>query len=145
MKIEKRISLKASLNCDLWFNSEDARLLEPPFCHNALLFVRVSLGRVREEQVENTWSVWYAPLATAATRAPYAIYLKYRLRKKQNQGRTKSLRRHLIARNRIHYKDFTMNDYMNKITTRILPQSWLLLRSSDVVFHARFPCQLGRP
>jgi hypothetical protein len=145
MKIEKRISLKASLNCGLLSDSEDARLLEPPFCHNALLFVRVSLGRVREEQVENTWSGWYAPLATVAIIAPYAIYIKYRLRKKQNQGRTKSSRRHLIARNRIHYKDFTMNDYMNKITTGILPRSWSLLRSSDVVFHARFPHRLGRP
>jgi hypothetical protein len=88
MKIEKRISLKASLNCGLLSDSEDTHLLEPPFCHNALLFVRVSLRRVREEQVENTWSVRYAPLATAATRAHYAIYLKYRLGKKQNQGRT---------------------------------------------------------
>jgi hypothetical protein len=144
MKIEKRISLKESLNCGLRSNSEDAHLLEPPFCHNTLLFVRVSLGRVWEEQVENTWLVRYAPLATVATRAPYAIYLKYRLGKKQNQGRTKSSRRHLIARNRIHYKNFTMNDYMNKITTGILPRSWSLLRSSDVVFHARFPRQLGR-
>jgi hypothetical protein len=66
--------------------------------------VRVSLARVREEQVENTWSVQYAPLVTAATRAPYAIYLMYRLGKKQNQGRKKSSRRHLITRNRIHYK-----------------------------------------
>jgi hypothetical protein len=144
MKIEKRISLKASLNRGLRSDSEDARRLEPPFCHNGLLFVRVSLGWVWEEQVENTWSVRYAPLATVATRAPYAIYLKYRLGKKQNQGRIKSSRRHLIARNRIHYKDFTMNDYMNKITTRILPSSWSLLRISDVVFHARFPHRLGR-
>jgi hypothetical protein len=144
MKIEKRISLKSSLNRGLRSDSEDARLLKPPFCHNALLFVRVSLGRVRQEQIEITWSVWYAPLATAATRAPYAIYLKYRLGKKQNQGRTKSSWRHLITRNQIHYNDFTMNDYMNKITTGILPRSWSLLRSSDVVFHARFPCQLGR-
>jgi hypothetical protein len=145
MEIEKRISLKASLNRVLRSDSDDASLLEPPFCHNALLFVRVSLGRVREEQVEKTWSLRYAPLATAATREPYAIYLNYKLRKKQNQGRTKSSRRHLIARNRIHYKDFTMNDYMNKITTRILPRSWSLLRSFDVVFHARFPRRLWRP
>jgi hypothetical protein len=145
MKIEKRISLKASLNRDLRPDSEDARLLEPPFCHNALLFVRVSLRRVWEEQVENTWSLWYAPLATAATRTPYAIYLKYRSGKKQNQGRTKSSRRHLIAKNRIHYKNFIMNDYMNKNTTGILPRSWSLLWSSDVVFHARFPRRLGRP
>jgi hypothetical protein len=145
MKIEKRISWKASLNRGLRSDSEDARILEPPFCHNALLFMRVSLGRVREEQVENTWSVRYAPLATAARRAPYAIYLKYSLGNKQNQGRTKSSRGHLIARNRIHYKDFTMNDYMNKITTGIIPWSWSLLRSSDMVFHARFPRRLGRP
>jgi hypothetical protein len=141
MKIEKRI--KASLNRGLQSDSEDVRLLGPPFCHNTLLFVRVSIGRVREDQVENTWSVRYAPLATAATRAPYAMYIKYRLRKMQNQGRTKSLRRHLITRNQIHHKNFTMNDYMNKITTGILPHSRSLLRSSDVVFHARFPRHLG--
>jgi hypothetical protein len=145
MKTKKQISLKASLNRGLRSDSEDARLLEPPFCPNTLLFVRVSLGWVREEQVENTWSIRYAPLATAATRAPYAIYLKYASRKKQNQGRTKSSRRHLIARNRIHYKDFTMNDYINKITTWMLPRSWSLLQSSYVVFHARFPRRLGRP
>jgi hypothetical protein len=145
MKIEKWISLKVSLNRGLRSDSEDTCLLEQPFYHNALLFVRINLGWVREEQVENTWSVWYAPLATAATSAPYAIYRKYRLRNKQNQGRTKSSRRHLNARNRIHYKDFTMNDYMNKITTGILPRSWSLLRSSDVVFHPRFPRQLGKP
>jgi hypothetical protein len=145
MKIEKRISLKASLNRGLHSDFEDALLLEPRFCHNTLLFVQVNLARVREEQVENTWSVRYAPLATTATRAPYAIYLKYRLRKKQNQGRTKSSRRHLIARNRIRYKNFTMNDYMNKITTGILPWSWSLLWSSDVVFHARFPRRLEKP
>jgi hypothetical protein len=34
---------------------------------------------------------------------------------------------------------------MNKITTGILPRSWSLIRSSDVVFHARFPRRLGRP
>jgi hypothetical protein len=145
MKIEKRISLKASLNRGLRSDSEDARLLEPPFCHNALLFVRVNLGRVLEEQVKITWSVRYAPLATAATRAPDVIYLKYRLGKKENQGRTKSSRRHLITRNWIHYKNFTINDYMNKITTGILPRSWSLLWSSDVVFHAMFPRRLGRP
>jgi hypothetical protein len=38
-----------------------------------------------------------------------------------------------------------MNDYMNKITTGILPQSLSLLRSFDMVFHARFPRRLGRP
>jgi hypothetical protein len=30
-----------------------ATLLEPLSCHNAPLFVRVSLGRVQEEQVKN--------------------------------------------------------------------------------------------
>jgi hypothetical protein len=57
-------------------DSEDARLLEPPSCHNALLFVRVTLGRVQEEQVENTRSIRYAPLVTMTTRAPQAIYLE---------------------------------------------------------------------
>jgi hypothetical protein len=49
MKIEKRIPLNAVLNHGLRSDSEDARLLEPPSYHNALLFVRVSLGQVREE------------------------------------------------------------------------------------------------
>jgi hypothetical protein len=49
----KRISLKASLNHGFRSNSEDARLLEPPSCHDAPLFVRVSLGRVQEEQDKN--------------------------------------------------------------------------------------------
>jgi hypothetical protein len=104
MKIEKQNSLRESLNHGLRSDSQDARLLEPPFYHKAPLFMRVSLGWVRQEHVEITWSVRYAPLATTATRAPYAIYLKYRLRKKQNQGRTKSSRRYLIARNKIHLK-----------------------------------------
>jgi hypothetical protein len=144
MKIEKRVSLKESLNRGLWSNSKDARILEPPSCHYALLFVRVSLGQVLEEQVENTWSFRYAPIATMTTRAPYVVYLMYRLGKMQSQGRTKSPRRHLIDRKWIHYKNFTMNDYMNKITTRILPRSWSLLRSSDMVFHARLPLRLGK-
>jgi hypothetical protein len=38
--------------------------------HNTILFVWVSLGRVQEEQVENTWSIQYAPLDTMTTRAP---------------------------------------------------------------------------
>jgi hypothetical protein len=104
MKIEKQNSLRESLNRGLRSDSQDAHLLEPPFYHKAPLFVRVSLGWVRQEHVEITWSVRYAPLATTATRAPYAIYLKYRLRKKQNQGRTKSSRKHLIARNQIHLR-----------------------------------------
>jgi hypothetical protein len=58
----------------LQFDSKDARLLEPPSYHNTLLFVRLALGNF-EEQVENTWSIWYAPLATMTTRAPQAIYL----------------------------------------------------------------------
>jgi hypothetical protein len=90
MEIAKRISLKASLNSGLHYDFEDALLLEPSSCHDAPLFVQVNLGQIHEEQVENTWSIRYAPLATAATRAPLAIYLKYILRKKQNQERTKS-------------------------------------------------------
>jgi hypothetical protein len=39
--------------------------------------VRVSLGRVQEEEVKNTWSIRYASLATMTTRAPQAIYLEY--------------------------------------------------------------------
>jgi hypothetical protein len=39
--------------------------------------------------------VRYAPLATAATRAPYAIYLKYRLGKKKNQEENKIIEKTL--------------------------------------------------
>jgi hypothetical protein len=39
----------------------------------------------------------------------------------KTKKKTKLSRRHLIARNRIQYKNFTMNDYINKITTGILP------------------------
>jgi hypothetical protein len=43
----------ASLNRGFRSKSEDTRLLEPPSCHNAPLFMWVSVGRVQEEQVEN--------------------------------------------------------------------------------------------
>jgi hypothetical protein len=35
------ISLEASLNYGFPLDSENVRLSEPPFCHNALLFMRV--------------------------------------------------------------------------------------------------------
>jgi hypothetical protein len=76
-EIASLISLEASLNHGFPFNSKNARLLEPPFCHNAPLFVRVSLGRVRG-QVEIFRKVRHAPLATTATRTPYVIYLENR-------------------------------------------------------------------
>jgi hypothetical protein len=46
-----------------------------PAFRNPVLSQRIpihagSLGRVRKEQVEITWSVRYAPLDTATTRAP---------------------------------------------------------------------------
>jgi hypothetical protein len=46
-----------------------------------------SLRRVGSEQVEITWSVRYAPLTTASTRSPYAIYLKYRKTKGEQNHR----------------------------------------------------------
>jgi hypothetical protein len=64
------MSLLASLNHGFRSNSEDACLLEPLSCHNALLFLRVSLGRVQEEQVEKRSVDRDAPIATMTTRAP---------------------------------------------------------------------------
>jgi hypothetical protein len=54
-RIKKMNLILASLNRGFCSNSEDARLLEPPSCHNALLFLWVSLGRQQEDQVENAW------------------------------------------------------------------------------------------
>jgi hypothetical protein len=53
MKTEKRISLKASLNRGLRSNSEDARLSEPPFRHNAPLFMRVVLGEFDNNKLKS--------------------------------------------------------------------------------------------
>jgi hypothetical protein len=90
-EVASLISLEASLNHGFPFDSENARLLEPPFCHNAPLFVRVSLGRVRG-QVEIFQKVRRAPLATMATRTPYVIYLENRS-KIRNADRKRRLRR----------------------------------------------------
>jgi hypothetical protein len=76
-EVTSPISQKASLNHGFPSDSENARLLEPPFCHNAPLFVRVSLGRVQGE-VEIFWKVRHAPLATTATRTSSVIYLEDR-------------------------------------------------------------------
>jgi hypothetical protein len=40
-EVANQISLEASLNRGFSSDSENARLLEPPFCHNVLLFMRV--------------------------------------------------------------------------------------------------------
>jgi hypothetical protein len=40
-EVASLISLEASLNRGFPFDSENAYLSEPPFCHNALLFMRV--------------------------------------------------------------------------------------------------------
>jgi hypothetical protein len=40
-EVANRISLEASLNRGFPSDSENARLSEPPFCHNVLLFMRV--------------------------------------------------------------------------------------------------------
>jgi hypothetical protein len=66
-EINKFNLIKASLNHGFPSDSENALLLEPPFCHNAPLFMRVSLGRV-QGQVEISRKVRHAPLATTTTR-----------------------------------------------------------------------------
>jgi hypothetical protein len=81
-EVASSISLEASLNHGFPSNSENTRLLEPPFCHNAPLFVRVSLGRVRG-QVEIFRKVRHAPLATMATRTSYVNYLENRFKIRQ--------------------------------------------------------------
>jgi hypothetical protein len=53
MKIEKQISLKASLNCGLLSDSENARLSEPLFCHNVLLFMRVVYGEFDKNKLKS--------------------------------------------------------------------------------------------
>jgi hypothetical protein len=40
-EVANQISLEASLNRGFPSDSENARLSEPPFCHNVLLFMRV--------------------------------------------------------------------------------------------------------
>jgi hypothetical protein len=75
----------------------NACLLEPPFCHNAPLFMQVSVGRV-QGQVEIFRKVRHAPLATMATRISYVIYLENRSkirkadRKQRHQRNTWSLK-----------------------------------------------------
>jgi hypothetical protein len=76
-ELASSISLETSLNHGLSFDSENARLLEPLFCHNAPLFVRVSLGRV-QGQVEVFRKGRHALRATTATRTSYVIYLENR-------------------------------------------------------------------
>jgi hypothetical protein len=53
MKIEKRISLKASLNRGLPSDSENARLSEPPFCHNVSLLMRVVQGEFDKNKLKS--------------------------------------------------------------------------------------------
>jgi hypothetical protein len=76
-EIVSSISLEAPLNHGFPSDSENAHLLEPPFCHNAPLFVQASLGRV-QGQVKIFRKVRHAPLATTTTRTPYVIYLENR-------------------------------------------------------------------
>jgi hypothetical protein len=143
--IASSISLEASLNHSFLSDSENARLLEPPFCHNAPLFMRVSLGRV-QGQVEIFRTVRHAPLATTATRTPYVIYLENRSKIRKNRSKTKMSEKHLVAKKWIQLDKSTW--YM--IHESRSPQgSYLDLASSfgnsDVVFLARFPRRLGRP
>jgi hypothetical protein len=53
MKIEKKISSKASLNRGLRSNSENVRLSEPPFCHNVLLFMLVVEGEFDKNKLKS--------------------------------------------------------------------------------------------
>jgi hypothetical protein len=55
-----------------------------------------SLGKV-QGQVEFLRKIKCAPLAAAATRTPYVIYLE----NKQSRLKTKTLEKHLVAKNRI--------------------------------------------
>jgi hypothetical protein len=144
MKIEKRISLKASLNCGLPSDSENARLSEP----RSVTTYPYSCGKSRASSIRTSWKHLAGPVCTSSHHGYKSTLSNLdidRLGKSITKKKTKSSRRHLIARNQIHYKNFTMNDYMNKITTWALPRSWSSLRSSDVVLHARFPRRLGRP
>jgi hypothetical protein len=65
-----------------------------------------SLGR-DQGQVEFFRKVRRAPLATAATRTPYVIYLQNRSRISKADQKTKTLEKHLIARNRIQLDNST--------------------------------------
>jgi hypothetical protein len=144
-EVTSSISLKAFLNHGFPSDSENARLLEPPLCHNAPLFVRVSLGRV-QGQVEIFQKVRHAPLATTATRTSYVIYLENRsmIRKAdQNQRRRRNICSLEIGLQLDNSTLHTIHEL------RSPPGSYLDLASSfgnsDVVFLARFPRQLGRP
>jgi hypothetical protein len=141
---ENRVWKKASLNHGFPPVSEKARLLEPPFCHNAPLFVRVSLGRVWG-QVEIFRKVRYAPLATTATRTSYVIYL-------QNRSKIiKAYRKRRLRRNTwsLEIGFSLIHQLVHDTWIRSPPGSYLDLASSsgnsNVVFLARFPRRLGRP
>jgi hypothetical protein len=48
-EVESQISLEASLNRGFPSDSENARLSEPPFYHNILLFMRVVYGESEDK------------------------------------------------------------------------------------------------
>jgi hypothetical protein len=65
-----------------------------------------SLGQV-QGQVKFFRKIRRAPLATAATRIPYVIYLKNRSRISKDDRKTKTSEKQLIARNRIQLDNST--------------------------------------
>jgi hypothetical protein len=65
-----------------------------------------SLGRV-QGHVEFFRKIRRGPLATAATRTPYVIYLENRSRISKDDRKTKTSKKHLIARNRIQLDNST--------------------------------------
>jgi hypothetical protein len=65
-----------------------------------------SLGRV-QGQGEFFRKIRRAPLATAATRTPYVIYLENRSRISKADQKTKTSKKHLIARNQIQLDNST--------------------------------------
>jgi hypothetical protein len=144
-EVTSSISLIASLNHGFPSDSENARLLEPPFCHNAPQFMWVSLGRV-QGQVEISWKVRQAPLATTATRTSSVIYLENRskIRKADRNQRRRRITRSLeiglqldnSTLHTIHESRSPLGSYLDLASSS---------DNSDVVFLARFPRRLGRP
>jgi hypothetical protein len=65
-----------------------------------------SLGRV-QGQFEFFQKIRRVPLATAATRTPYVIYLENRSRISKADRKTKTSKKYLIARNRIQLDNST--------------------------------------
>jgi hypothetical protein len=104
-EITNRILLEASLNRGFPSDSENARLQSPVLSQRTPIHAG-SLGRV-QGQVEFFRKIRRAPLATAATRTPYVIYLDNRSRISKVDRKMKTSKKHLIARNRIQLDNST--------------------------------------